>query len=55
MYIRLNSPVPVVCVQRGVLVEESRLPTNHGVVAEHMALANPDRAQVVEAIHVACG
>lgn len=53
MHVWLDPPVPVVRGEGRVLVEESRLPADHCVVAQHVSLADPDGAQVVEAVHVA--
>ena len=44
MHVRLDPPVPVVRGEGRVLVEESRLPADHRVVAQHVSLADPNGA-----------
>lgn len=50
-YIWLNSPVPIVVLQKGVLIEKTAVPPTHMVVANHPSFTDTNSSEVFETIH----
>jgi hypothetical protein len=50
-YIRLNSPIPIIILERGMLIKETAVPATHVMIADHPSFPDPNRTQILKTIH----